>query len=68
MSLKTFHILFVVLSTLLSVGFGVWAVGRYMDGSGAVYLLVTGAAMVFAAALIAYGFWFLRKLKHVSFL
>jgi hypothetical protein len=33
-----------------------------------VFLFVAVAAAVFTVALIVYGFWFLRKLKHVSFL
>ena len=68
MALKSFHIVFVVLSTLMSIGFGAWATGQFFDGNGTVFLIVAVAAVAFAAALIAYGFWFLRKLKHVSFL
>ena len=67
MSLKAFHIVFVVLSVLLSIGFGVWAVGQSHNG-GAGFLFAAATAVVVAAALVAYGFWFLRKLKHVSFL
>ena len=45
MSLKTFHIIFVILSTLLSVGFAMWAVGQYLDENAAGYLVVAFAAM-----------------------
>lgn len=60
--------MFVVLSTLLSIGFGIWAIGRFLDGGGTGFLIVAAASAAFAAGLGVYGFWFLRKLKHVSFL
>jgi hypothetical protein len=68
MSLKAFHIFFVVVSTLCALGFGGWAVADYQrTGSGTVLLLgVLGFAA--AVALVWYGLWFLRKLKNVSFL
>ena len=68
MSLKAFHIIFVILSTLLSVGFGLWAIGRHMHEPSAGLVAVAIGSMAFAIALVVYGFWFLRKLKHVSFL
>jgi len=68
MSLKAFHVVFVVLSTLCALGFGVWSVADYMrTGSGGTLALgIAGFAA--AVALVWYGFWFLRKLKGVSFL
>ena len=68
MSLKAFHVFFVVVSTLCALGFGAWAIGDYLrTGSGTVLTLgILG--FVAAAALVWYGFWFLRKLKDVSFL
>ena len=68
MSLKGFHIIFVTLSTFLSVGFGVWAFSQYTDGGSTTLLAVAVAALVFAVVLIGYGIWFLRKLRDVSFL
>ncbi len=68
MSLKAFHVFFVVLSVLCAMGFGAWAVLDYLrTGSGGILALgVLGFAA--AAALIFYGLWFLRKLKDVSYL
>lgn len=68
MSLKAFHIFFIVLSVLCALGFGAWSVADYeKTGSGATLALGI-AGFVAAAALVWYGFWFLRKLKGVSFL
>ena len=65
LSLKTFHIVFVSLSTLLSVGFGLWAVRQYMDAGSAGLLATAVGSLAFAAVLICYGVWFLRKLRNV---
>lgn len=65
MSLKTFHIVFVTLSTLLSVGFGLWAVRQYRDDGSTGLLVVAVGSMAFAVVLICYGVWFLRKLRNI---
>jgi hypothetical protein len=68
MSLKAFHIFFIVLSTLLALGFGVWAVNDF-GRSGSWFHLVLGVGSFIASgALVWYGLWFLRKLKHVGYL
>ncbi len=68
MSLKAFHVFFVIVSVLCALGFGAWAVADYArTGRGSALLLgILGFAS--AVALIWYGLWFLRKLKNVSYL
>jgi hypothetical protein len=68
MSLKAFHVFFVIVSILTALGFGAWSVADYQrTGKGSVLALgIVGFAA--AAALVFYGFWFLRKLKDESFL
>ena len=68
MSLKAFHLFFVCLSTLLSVGFGFWSVRAYLRSAEAVDLVLAAGAFVGGVALVWYGIWFLRKLKGVSYL
>ena len=68
MSLKTFHVVFVALCTILAIGFGVWAIRDY-KASGEMASLVLGVlSLCGAVALLVYGRWFLRKLKNVSYL
>jgi len=67
LSLKTFHIVFVVLSTLLSLGFGLWAAMEYADRRAAGLLAAAVGSVLFAGLAVWYGVWFLRKLKHVSY-
>jgi high-affinity Fe2+/Pb2+ permease len=64
MSLKAFHVLFVTVATLLTLGFGVWSL-RVGDAS---YLSLGVISMAVAAGLVIYGVWFLRKMKGVSYL
>jgi hypothetical protein len=68
MSLKAFHVFFVAVSVLCALGFGAWSAADYMrTGRGSTLALcVLGFAA--AAALLFYGFWFLRKLKDVRYL
>jgi hypothetical protein len=63
-NLKAFHVLFIVASTLLAGGLGVWCLREHAaagNGAGA----LVGALLSFAAAagLVAYAAWFLRKVK-----
>jgi hypothetical protein len=69
MSLKAFHILFIIASTALTLGFGWWAVRRYAAGDGTATELGLGiASLLLSVGLGWYGRYFLRKLKHISYL
>ena len=64
MNLKQFHVFFIVVSVLCTLGFAAWIffVAEMMGFWGK-------AAGVFSAllgvTLIVYGGWFLRKAKHI---
>ncbi len=68
MSLKAFHIVFIVLSTALAVAFGVWAVDDFGRSGSRAHLALGVGAFVASGVLVWYGVWFLRKLKGVSYL
>lgn len=68
MSLKALHIVFVTAATLLAAVFGAWAMLQFRGGAGTGYLMTSIAAFVAAVGLVAYGRWFLKKLKNVSYL
>jgi hypothetical protein len=65
MSLKGFHIVFVVFSTLLAVGIGAWCI--WVDLVEGVPIYRTGAicSLLVAVALVVYGVWFYRKMKRL---
>jgi len=68
MSLKTFHIFFIIIATLLSAICGLWGVGQYRQTQSAGPLVFAIVSFLAVAILIVYGVWFLRKLKKVSYI
>jgi hypothetical protein len=69
MSLKAFHIIFVTVTTLFSLFFGMWSLDQYRNvdpsGQNLTFMLLSFAMLV---VLPVYGYYFLKKLKDVSFL
>ena len=68
MSLKAFHIFFIVVSTALCVGLGVWATQDFARSGNWVNLAIGVGSFIASILLACYGVWFLRKLKGVSYL
>ena len=68
MSLKAFHIFFIVLSTALAVGFGAWAIRDFTQSGNWIHLALGVGSFLGSVVLVRYGVWFLRKLKHVGYL
>lgn len=69
MSLKAFHLVFIVASILLAAGFGIWSFMNYSAPHGHKSdLVIAIAAGVAALALVGYEIYFLKKLKNVSYL
>lgn len=65
MSLKAFHIVFVVFSTLLALGTSGWCVWVNVTEGAPIYLAGAIASLICAFALMVYGFWFYRKMKRL---
>jgi hypothetical protein len=59
MSLKAFHFLFIVLSTLLAAGCAWWSFANGVAGAFGV------ASAVTAVALVVYAIYFLRKTRRL---
>jgi len=68
MSLKAFHIIFIIASTVLAFGFGVWELKSYFAVEEKQPLLLGIFSIVAGIALIWYGKIVLKKLKHISYL
>ncbi len=68
MSLKSFHIFFIVISVLCCLGFGAWAILDFVTTGAATNLFLGSVSLLFSVVLVGYGFWFLRKLKGWSYL
>ncbi len=68
MSLKAFHVVFVVASILLALGVGAWALRDYFDGGPRGYLWFGIGSLAAGVALIFYARSVLKKLRHISYL
>ena len=64
MSLKAFHVFFITFATLITAGFGLWALGP-ANTSG---VWLGWLSLAVAVGLPIYGRWFLVKTREVSFL
>ena len=65
MSLKGFHILFITVCTLFSLGLGAWCIRVNLAAGAPVYLAGAIGSFVAAIALMIYGVWFYRKMKRL---
>ncbi len=59
MSLKWFHIVFIALSMLLSLGFGVWGLFNQ-------HVVLGVVSMAASAGLVVYGNYFLGKARKLG--
>jgi len=68
MSLKAFHVVFISIAILFSLGFGIWAVNAFERTGDASDLWMGIGSFVGCVVLIVYFRWFLKKLKNESYL
>jgi hypothetical protein len=68
MSLKAFHIVFIIASILLAFGFAAWSLMTYSDGRRWIDLVFGVGSALTGIGLIFYGRYVLKKLKHISYL
>ena len=69
MSLKAFHVVFITASSALAFGCGVWGIMDYRSAHGALSDLLFGlGAFAAGVGLIVYERYFLKKLKHESYI
>ena len=68
MSLKAFHLIFVTASVAVSLFLGVWSWMSYNRTGSTIDLAFTISSGLAVVALLWYGKYFLKKLKHISYL
>ncbi len=68
MSLKAFHILFIIVSTLFCFGTGVFCLKSHSAEPDTMMLGLGVALNVGGVVLLVYGRYFLKKLKRISYL
>ena len=65
MNLRLFHALLILLSAVLAVMVGLWALGAYGRASGVANVPAGVAAFAVALGLVVYDSWFLRKTRSL---
>lgn len=68
MSLKAFHVVFILVSSAFTVFFGIWAIRDYLHYDHTSSLVMSIGSLAALGFLLWYFRWFLRKLKNVSYL
>jgi hypothetical protein len=68
MSLKSFHIVFVAISTLLAFFFAAWLFNNYLTTKATGALIGAIVSALAGVGLIWYGKAVLKKLKQISYL
>jgi hypothetical protein len=69
MSLKAFHVVFIIAASALAFGCGIWELRDYCGPAGRTSDLLCGlAGLAGGIALLVYERYFLKKLKNVGYL
>lgn len=63
MSLRGFHIVFIIASIALTTFFGVWALGMHQKESLNSYMVTAYASFAATLGLLVYGAFFIKKVK-----
>ena len=66
MSLRFFHIVFIVLSALMSLVVGIWAIDAYRTDASATWAALAVLAFVGGGLLVTYGTRFLQKTRKLG--
>ena len=68
MSLKAFHLVFILLSILFSLVFGIWAIVNYGSSEKIAELIIGIISLLGTVGMSVYLYFFLKKFKHVGYL
>jgi len=63
MSLRTFHVIFIVCSIMLTIGFGCWAIMSFRQQQSPAHLWTGIGSFIMATGLIVYEYSFLKRVK-----
>lgn len=66
LSLRSFHIFFIVVAVVAADLFGAWAVRDFMTSGDQLILAMGLATIVGGFGLLGYGIWFVNKLDRAN--
>lgn len=64
MSLRTFHIFFITVATLLACFFGTWGINIHLTQGSTGHLVAGLGSFAVGMVLILYGVWFWKKIRY----
>ena len=68
MSLKAFHLVFIILSIMFTHMFGIWGVVNHGSSGKTAELVMGILSLIGTVGLSIYLYFFLKKFKHISYL
>ena len=68
MSLKAFHLVFIILSIMFTLMFGIWGVVNHGSSGKTAELVMSILSLIGTVGLSIYLYFFLKKFKHISYL
>ena len=66
MSLKAFHVVYIIAATTLLLGIGIWAGMDFVESGNKVHLALGFASVGGSIGLVRYGTWFMREMKGIG--
>lgn len=66
MSLRAFHIFFIVVAIIAADVFGVWAIRDYRLSQNLTHLALGIVTLVGGLVMVGYGIWFIRKMERAN--
>ena len=66
MSLKSFHIIFILISTLFAIFFGYWCYNEWALFQDSIYLFYSLIGVILCVCLLSYGKWFLKEISEIN--
>ena len=66
MSLKSFHIIFILISSLFAIFFGYWCYNEWSQIGGIQYIIYSLISVAFTIGLLKYGKWFLKEISELN--
>ena len=68
MSLKAFHLVFIVLSIVFTLAFGIWAIVNFSSSEKISELILGVISLLGSLGMSVYLYFFMKKFKHVGYL
>ena len=66
MSLKSFHIIFLIISTLFATFFSYWCYAEWQITGNIVFLIYFSIGLILWISLLIYGKWFMKKIATLN--